>query len=136
MVIAEAKTALRRHLVNAFPNIDIAVEGIPFDAQHGTYLAVQFVIRSPIEPTYGPYYYREDIQMHIFVSDRLGIGTTNAENLADQIREVFYKGLTIVEGNYRIQILRRAHLQSAVVTSDRLVVPISLPFQVEVYRNS
>ena len=133
MVITSSKTALRRLLIESFPNIDIAIEGVPFDSNHEMYLAIQFVIRPPTDPTYGPYYYREEFSFQIFVSDKLGVGSADAEEQAEKIREVFYKGLSLTEDSYRLHVLRTAHISGTVVTSDRLIVPLSIPVSIEVY---
>ena len=134
MQITKSKEALRRLLVNSFPGIDIAIENIPYESNHERYLAVQFVVNPPTDPTYGPYYYRENISFQIFVSDRLGIGTTEAEELAEQVRDVFYKGLSLQEDQYRLHILRTPHIAGAKITADRLVVPVLIPVQVEVFK--
>lgn len=134
MVITDSKRALRRLLVQSFPDVDIAIENIPYDPSSEIYMAVQFVVHPPIDPTYGPYYYRESISFQVFVTDKLGIGTTRAEELAEQVRQKFYKGLTLVESGYRLQILRTPHISGSTVTSDRLVIPVMIPVQVEVYK--
>lgn len=135
MVITKAKLALRRLLITSFPNIDFALENISFDSDHDLYAAVQFVVHDPTDPTYGPYYHRENITMQIFASDKLGVGTLEAEQLVESIREVFYKGLSLQEDNYRLHILRTPHIGGAVVTADRLIVPLSIPVEVEDYKS-
>lgn len=135
MVITESKEALRELLVNSFPDVDIAIENIQYEPDSDIYMAVQFVVHPPIDPTYGPYYYRENISFHVFVTDSLGVGTVAAENLAEQVRQKFYKGLTIVKGSYRLQILRTPHISGSTITSDRLVIPVMIPVQVEVYKS-
>ena len=134
MQITKAKRALRARLINEFPNVDVAVENIPFTSNHERYMAVQFVINPPTDPTYGPWYYRENISFQIFVSDKLGIGTEGAEELAENIREVFYKGMSLQVDDYRLHILRTPHIAGAKVTADRLIVPVLIPVQVEVYK--
>lgn len=133
MVITKSKLALRRLLITSFPNVDVAIEGIPFESSHDRYIAVQFLVHPPTDPTYGPYYYRENISFQVFVSDKLGIGTLGAEELAEQIRAVFRKGLSLQEDGYRLHILRTPHITGVNITSDRLIVPVLIPVQVEVY---
>lgn len=134
MVITKAKLALRRLLMTSFPDVDFAIEGISFPETHDLYAAVQFVVHPPTDPTYGPYYYRENITMQVFASDKLGVGTTAAEELVERIRNVFYKGLSLQEDTYRLHVLYTPHISGAVVTSDRMLVPLSIPVQVEVYK--
>lgn len=138
MAITESETALRRRLIQSFPDVPVAIENVGFepDPDADIYLAVQFVIHPPTDPTYGPYYYRENISFQIFVSDRLGKGTNDAKNLAEQIRAVFYKGLSLEEDGYRLHILKTPQISGSVVTSDRLLVPLMIPVEVEVYKTS
>lgn len=134
MVSVSAEIALRGRLITKFPDLDVAIEGVPYESDHDIYAALQFVYHPPQDPTYGPYYYRENIGFQIFVSDKLGIGTLGAKQLAENIREEFYKGLSLEIDGYRLHILRTPHISGAVVTSDRLLIPISIPVSVEVYK--
>lgn len=137
MVLSSTKTALRRLLITSFPDVDIAIENVPFDKSpdRDIYLATQFVISPPTDPTYGPYYYRENISFQVFVSDRLGKGTNDAEELAERIRAVFYKGLSLIENGYRIHILRTPQISGAAITSDRLIIPLLIGVESEVYKS-
>lgn len=137
MVITKSETALRRLLIQSFPDVELAIENVPFQPSPDAdiYMAVQFVINPPTDPTYGPYYYRENISFQVFISDKLGKGTGDAKGLAEQVREVFYKGLSLEEDGYRLHILRTPQISGSVVTSDRLIVPLMIPVEVEVYKS-
>ena len=133
MAIVETKEAIRKHLLNLLPVLPTALEAISFDAPSGMYQRLQFVIQRPTDPVLGRGYYRENIEVQIFVVDQLDVGTTAAELRAEELRDWFHKGLTLTEGNFRMHVLRTPHVSSAAVSADRIVVPVLIPLTVEVY---
>ena len=135
MAIKEAKTAVRKHLANLSPKLPTALEGISFTPPAtGMYQRLQFLISRPTDPVFGRGYYRENIEVQIFVVDKLDVGTTEAESRAELIRDWFHKGLTLVEGNFRMHVLRTPHVSSAAISADRIIVPVLIPLVVEVYQ--
>ena len=76
MSIIKAEKAVRRHLLTLSPQLPTAYEAIPFTAPTGMYQRLQFVVNPPTDPTFGNYYHRENIQVQIFVADKLDVGTT------------------------------------------------------------
>lgn len=134
MAIKEAKTAVRKHLNNLLPKYPTALEGISFTPpSSGMYQRLQFVISRPTDPVLGTGYYRENIEVQIFVVDKLDVGTTNAETRAELIRDWFHKGLTLTEGNFRMHVLKTPHVSSAAVAADKIIVPVLIPLTVEVF---
>ena len=135
MSIRVAQRLLRSHLLSNFPTTPIAVEGISFEPPDDLYIRVQFVNNNPTDPTLGNYFYRENISMQVFVCERLGVGTDSALQVAEQLRNVFDKGLTLTESQITLHILSTPKVSSSVITTDRLVVPVLISVTVEVYRN-
>ena len=136
MAIKEAKTAVRKHLNSLVPKLPTALEGISFTPpKTGMYQRLQFVIARPTDPVLGAGYYRENIEVQIFVVDKLDVGTTNAETRAELIRDWFHKGLTLTEGTFRMHVLKTPHVSSAAVAADKIIVPVLIPLVVEVYKN-
>jgi len=133
MSIIIAQTAVRRRLAALTPSLPTAFEGIPFTAPTGMYQRLQFVISPPTDPTFGTYFYRENIQVQIFVADKLDVGTAGAIVRAQLIRDWFHKGLTLEESGVRMHVLRTPQIAGATVTSDRIIVPVLIPLTVEVY---
>ena len=133
MAIIEAETAVRRHLQTLSPQLPTALEGISFVAPDGMYQRLQFVINSPTDPTFGNYYHRENIQVQIFVADKLDVGTNAAITRAQALRDLFHKGLTLNEGGFRMHVLRTPQIAGTSVGSDRVIVPVLIPLTVEVY---
>mgnify|MGYP006345377173 CR=1 FL=1 len=135
MAIIEAETAVRRHLQTLSPVIPTAYEGISFIAPAGMYQRLQFVINSPTDPVFGRGYHRENIQVQIFVADKLDVGTNAAITRAQDLRDLFHKGLTLNEGGFRMHVLRTPQIAGASVGSDRVIVPVLIPLTVEIYDN-
>ena len=133
MAIVEAEIAVRRLLQTLSPTLPTAYEGISFVPPDGMYQRVQFVVNAPTDPTLGNYFYRENIEVQIFVVDKLDVGTSAALQRAEAIRNLFHKGLSLEEGGFRIQILRTPQVSGVSVGNDRLVVPVLIPLIVEVY---
>ena len=100
-------------------------------ADGSLYLRCTMQIRTPDDSCIGGNYYRENITFNIYVMDKLNIGTGNALDKAEAIRSLFQKRTTLSEGTTRIQVLNTPRIAGAVVTNDRLVVPISIELVVE-----
>lgn len=135
MAIKEVKKAVRERLKALTPALPTAFEGISFTPPTGMYQRLQFVVEPPTDPTFGTYFYRENVQVQIFVVDKLDVGTTNAETRAELIRDWFNKGLTLTEGNVRMHVLRTPHVSSAAVAADRIIVPVLIQITAEIYRS-
>jgi len=135
MAIKEIKKAIRTHLNNLTPKLPTAWEGIDFPTPTGMYQRVQFKVNPPTDPTFGPYFYRENLEVQIFVVDKLGIGTTAAEERAELLRDWFDKGLTLTEGDIRMHVLRTPHVSSAAVAADRIIIPVLISVTGEIYRD-
>lgn len=135
MAIKEVKKAVRERLKALTPALPTALEGMSFTPPTGMYQRLQFVVEPPTDPTFGTYFYRENVQVQIFVVDKLDVGTTNAETRAELIRDWFNKGLTLTEGNVRMHVLRTPHVSSAAVAADRIIVPVLIQITAEIYRS-
>ena len=133
MSIIKAEKAVRRHLLTLSPQLPTAYEAIPFTAPAGMYQRLQFVVNPPTDPTFGTYYHRENIQVQIFVADKLDVGTNAAITRAQALRGLFHKGLTLNEGGFRMHVLRTPQIAGAAIASDRVIVPVLISLTVEVY---
>jgi hypothetical protein len=133
MAIKEAKTAIRRHLSLLSPQLPTALEGISFVPPAGMYQRLQFLINPPTDPVFGRYFHRENIQIQLFVSDKVDTGDSAAIERAELLRDWFHKGLTLNEGGFRMHILRTPQIAGTAVVGDRVIVPVLIPLMVEVY---
>ena len=128
-----AKKLVENRLKTLSPSLPIAFESVSFSApaDGSTYLRCTLQIRQPDDTCIGGNYYREDITFNVYVLDKLNIGTGNALTMAENIRTLFKKTTTLQEGTTRVQILTTPRIAGAVVTNDRLIIPISIELTVE-----
>lgn len=133
MSITKAQTAIRRRLAALTPALPTAFEGVSFVPPTGMYQRLQFVINPPTDPVFGRGYHRENIQVQIFVADKLDVGTAAAIARAELLRDWFYKGLTLTESGVSMIILRTPQIAGASVAGDRVIVPVLIPLTVDVF---
>lgn len=130
--VLDAKRAVERRLSQAFPSTAISYENVEFKPTESLYLRTAFRVNRPIDDSIGNDCYREDITFSVFVCDKLNIGTSNAITVAEQVRDTFYKKLTLQEGTTKIHILNVPQVGTAIKTLDRLVIPVIISLTVEV----
>jgi hypothetical protein len=133
MAIIEVKRAAERHLSTLTPNIATGYEGVTFTPPVGLYQRVQFNIQTPDDPVLGTGFYRERITMQVFIAGALNKGTAEVIARAELVRNHFNKGLTLLENNIRIHVLRTPQIAGTSVASDRLVCPVIIELVAEVY---
>jgi hypothetical protein len=68
---------------------------------------------------------------NIFVMDKLNIGTGSALDTAEIIQQLFNKKTTLEENNVRVQVLETPYIAGTAITTDRLVVPVSVQLTIE-----
>jgi hypothetical protein len=130
--ILDAKRAVERRLIQAFPTTAISLENVEFNPTDNLYLRTAFRVNNPTDDSIGNDCYRENITFTVFVCDKLNKGTGNAINVAEQVRSTFYKRLTLQENTTRVHVLQVPQVGTAVKTVDRLVVPVVISLTVEV----
>lgn len=135
MEILDTKKAAERLLLSISPAVPTAFEGVDFDPPvDAMYQRCQFRIDSPTDPTFPTGYHRENIELQVFIAGIKGEGTADILTQAGNIRNTFYKGLTLIEDQTRIHILKTPQIGSVFPTQDRLVVAVLIPLTTEVYQ--
>lgn len=129
-ILATKKAAEQRLATLGIPTAYENAEFTPVASQE--YIRVQFVIQSPDDPVLGDRYYRENIQLQVFVCGLLNKGTASAITTAESIRALFAKGWSTQEGIYRISNFSTPKISGTAKTSDRLVVPLLIDLITEV----
>lgn len=132
-ILTTTKKLIENRLKTLSPLPSIAWENVSFQApaDGSLYLRCSMQVRTPDDSCIGGNYYREDITFFVYVLDKLNIGTGNALSVAENIRTLFKKTTTLQEGTTRVQVLTTPRIAGAVVTNDRLVIPISVELTVE-----
>ena len=130
--ILNVKKAFERRILTL--GHPVAFEGVSFSpVSNQLYLRTTFKINPPDDPVIGDTYYRERVTFQVFVSDKSNAGTGNALTVAESVRSLFNKGLTLIEGPTRIYILGTAQIAGVMQASDRLVVPVLIDAVAEVF---
>lgn len=110
-----------------------AYENVSFTPpQDQLYLSTQFGTPRIDDPVYGDLYHREVIQFQVFVVDLKGIGTANAIAKAEEVRSLFYRGLTAIESSTRMSILKTPQIAGNSIVQGRLVVPVLITIVAEI----
>lgn len=132
-ILVTAKKLVEAQLATLSPALPIAWEAVKFDApaDGSKYIACNFVVNSPSDPTLGDSYYRENAALNVYVIDQLGIGTSGALTTAEAIRALFAKKTTLQDGTVRVLVLTTPYISSSVIASSRLVIPIRIELTIE-----
>lgn len=133
-VINDIKRASERKLLSISPSLATSFEAIEFNPPVDLmYQRCQFLIMPPDDSSFPTGYYRERVQMQVFVADTLGHGTTAANERAELIRSTFFRGLSYTENSIHIRVLETPKIQSAFVSQDRVIVPVMIDLNCDVY---
>lgn len=132
-VIKTAKKLVENRLKTITPLLPIAWENLSFTppSDGSKYLRCSLVIRKPDDTCIGSSYYRQPAIFNIFVMDKLNIGTGAALDTAEIIQQLFSKKTVLEEGTTRVHILETPHIAGTAITTDRLVVPVSIQLTIE-----
>ena len=132
MALVETKRCLERRLMALTPTLPTAFEGESFEPPLDMYQRVQIMIKSPEDPTLGTYYYRESVQLQIFIVDKPNNGTGAALTRAELTRDWFKKGSTFEEGAFRIHVLSTPKVGSTAQVGNRTIIPVLIDVVTEV----
>lgn len=130
--MTDIRRAVEKRLASISPSLPTAYEAVKFTPPDTMYQVVNLLPRKPVDPVYNTGYHREDVQLQVFVIDKVGDGVLNAVQRAELIRDTFAKGTLIVEGSTNIFVLSTPAIAGNTIASDRLVVPILIDLTAEV----
>lgn len=131
--IKTAKKLVENKLKTLSPSLPIAFEGVSFTppSDGSKYLRCNLITRKPDDTCIGGSYYRQPAVFNVFVMDKLNIGTGSAIDTAELIQQLFNKKTTLEEGTTRVQVLETPQISGTAITSDRLVIPVSIYLIIE-----
>lgn len=133
--VSFTKRVLELRLKSEFPRIKTAYEGVNFTAPSDElYFVVKHLPSRTEDPTLGSLYYREHIELQVFVVDVLGKGTGNALGMASKVRALFDKGFSYQANGFKLNVFRTPQIAGASITSERVVVPVFVTAVTEVYK--
>lgn len=134
MAYVQIKKALERHLNLLTPALATAYENVAFTPVAGTaYQRVVVVPTKTVNPVMGSEYRREEGELQVFLAYPQGVGSTNVLSRATLVQDHFKRGLTLTEGNVQINFYRTPKIAGSLLTTDRIVVPIIISYEAEVF---
>lgn len=131
--IISIKQACEKHLKSITPDLPTAYEGFNFTPPSTMYQICQFVILNPSDPTLGDGYYRERVDLQVFVVGVSGKGTLEALQRAELIRSHFAKGTTLIQDGITLSILRTPKISGSMISEGRVVIPVLISVTTEVF---
>ena len=126
------KQTLETVIEGIVPHVPTAYEGVDFTPPDGIYQRVQILPRRPDDSVMGDLYYRENVDLQIYVSAPKGNGLGDALDQAELIRNTFRKGWYTQVGNIRLNVLRTPQISSTMTLDSRVVIPVFINFICEV----
>lgn len=134
MSVLKTKQELEKRLAAAFPSTPIAYENVSFTPPEGQAFLRCWVNRGKVtDPVFGSAYRRENATFMVFVEAPYNEGSAVAYTLAEQVKALFYRGLTITVDNLRIQFFDTPQIGGAGTVNNRVVLPVMIDVVTEVY---
>jgi hypothetical protein len=128
------RQALETTLVNMVPSVPTAFEGVDFDPPAGLYQRCQMLIRQPDDNVMGTAYYRENVDLQVFIAAPSGNGLGDALEQAERLRTTFFKGWYMVQGDVRLHVLRTPQIGSTMPADGKVVIPVTVRVLAEVMK--
>ena len=128
------RQALETTLANVPPTVPPAFEGVDFDPPNGLYQRCQLIIRQPDDNVFGTAYYRENVDLQVFVVIPSGNGLGDALEHAERLRTTFFKGWYMQQGEVSLSVLRTPQIGSTMPADGKVVIPVTIRLTCEVMR--
>ena len=105
----------------------VAWQNVEFNPPDSLYLAVTYTFRKPNDDSVGANCKIKNANVNIYVMEELNVGTGNAFEVANEIEQLFQRGVTMEESNVRLMILNTPQISGSIPTTQRMVIPIIVP---------
>jgi hypothetical protein len=128
------RQALETTLSNMNPFIPTAFEGVNFEPPVGMYQRCQLVIRQPEDNVFGTAYYRENVDLQVFIVTPSGNGLGEALDQAARLRITFPKGWYMQQGEVSLRGLKTPQIGSTMPADGKVVIPVTIRLTCEVMR--
>jgi|APGre2960657404_1045060.scaffolds.fasta_scaffold00061_10 hypothetical protein len=124
------RRAFEKAVTALSPEIDTFYENAPSvkPTQKKAYQKLQLIPFRTENPTIGDNYYREVGEFQVFLSYPSREGTDKALEKAQEIKDYFFRGNTLLENETEIIIERTPFVDRGVVIDDRYVVPVIIQY--------
>lgn len=133
MSILKISAAFEKKLATIASPLSTAYENVPFVPVTGTpYQRVRLLPATPENPTLGDGYYREVGFFEIVLFFPLNNGRADAQTRAEAIKNLFPRGLSMIESGQTVVIPRTPTIGLATQLDDRYIVPITIEYYSEI----
>lgn len=93
------------------------------------YQIVNILFASPLNETWGRFFQeRGFMQVRVMYPTAEGPGAGDAMEMAQKIRDCFYRGLSLAAGSVTVQIEKTPEIAPGAVEGDRYSVPVKIRF--------
>lgn len=129
MELLNIRKAFEKSLTALNSDIDSAYENVKYEPKSNVpYQRLQLSPRPVVNPTIGDNYYREVGEFQVFLCYPTHIGTSAVLTKAHAIRNNYFRGFTLVEGDTEIIVSDTPRIDGAIVTQDRYIVPVIISY--------
>lgn len=129
MELLNIRRAFEKSLTTLSPEIDSAYENKKYEPIMGKpYQRLQLAPNPVQNPTLGDSYYREVGEFQVFLCYPSHSGTLDVLTKAHLIRDTYFRGFTLVEGDTEIIVSKTPRIDGAIITSDRYIVPVIIEY--------
>lgn len=105
----------------------VAWQNVEFNPPEDLYLAVTYNFRKPSDNSVGSTCEIKNANVNIYIMEELNTGSGDALEVANEIMQLFKRGLTLEESNVRLMLLNSPYITGSVPTTQRMVIPIIIP---------
>jgi hypothetical protein len=123
------RRAFEKSLKSLDSNFQTAYENVSFTPTKDVpYQRVQLVPFEPENPTFGDNFHREVGEFQVFLCFPINNGTSAAYTKAEQIKNFYYRGLTLVEDGLEVIIRTTPAVSGGITANDRFIVPVIIEY--------
>lgn len=129
MEVLNIRRAFEKSLTILNSDIDSAYENVKYEPINGRpYQRLQLAPNPVLNPTIGDGYYREVGEFQVFLCYPTHGGTDDVLTKAHLIRNTYFRGMTLVEGDTEVIISETPRIDGAIITQDRYIVPVIIEY--------
>jgi hypothetical protein len=132
------QTAIRNALENALAAIQPPLDTVHGNEEHAPaagrpYQEVYVMFATPANPTMGDGFYQELGVLQVNLQYPTGVGSAEATEHAELIRQAFKRGSSFSADGITVQIDKTPEASSGIVDGDRWKVVVRAPFHADIY---
>lgn len=132
MSLRSIRAAFEKRL-KTISGVVIAYENVEFDPPLSGHCELHMIPATPVDSVYGSEFYFEVGITQITVVYPSGKGAGPAEGRAEEIRNLFFRGLTLIEDGVQIEVTRTPAQAKGFPDGGSWRIPISVSWQAQIF---